>query len=274
MKGFSLVELLVATAVMTILATAGATGLLRGNGMARDAAALQRLQERAVYAMGTLEADIQLAGYFGVARPVATPAITPGLPTAGCEAGHIAALAVAVEILPRFPPACTPNAARARAGTPVLVVRRTSTRTSTADATRWQWLSHSDMPERSALIGDGVLPPGTNLAQGRSELRNLIVHMYYIATGSDGDPATPALRVRSLTAVAGQPGFIDTEVMPGVENIHAQLLPGAEDPHALRITLDLLAEASEQTVGHPLARQSHTRLFALRNVASARPLPW
>ena len=274
MKGFSLVELLVATAVMAILATAGVTGLLRGNGMARDTAALQRLQERTVYAMGTLEADIQMAGYFGLAQPGATASITPGAPASGCEAEQLAALATFVEILPQFSSACAPTTARSRPGTAVLVVRRASTRTSTPDAMRWQWFSRSDMPERSVLIGDGVLPPGTTLAPGRTELRNLVVHMYYIATSSDGDPNTPALRVRSLTAIAGRPGFIDTEVMPGVENFHAQLLPDANDPQALRVTLDLQQETSERQATGPTTRLSHSRLFALRNVTAGRPLSW
>ncbi len=64
------------------------------------------------------------------------------------------------------------------------------------------------------------------------ERRDLLLRVYYVARAADGDAATPALRMKSLTSVAGQPAFVDTEVMPGVEALQAQLLPDAMAPRA------------------------------------------
>jgi hypothetical protein len=91
--------------------------------------------------------------------------------------------------------------------------------------------------------------------------------------------------MKSLTRVAGQPRFVDTEVMPGVEGLDVALgvrdlaatpeggiryVPaGAAVPAApvvaVRVTLRLRATESAQMLRHLTV----TRTFALRNAEAA-----
>ena len=69
--GFSLVELMVATAVGGIV-TAGAFAMLARARASWAAAQMEnRLHERAQYVFATLETELQMAGYFAGARPAA-----------------------------------------------------------------------------------------------------------------------------------------------------------------------------------------------------------
>ena len=45
---------------------------------------------------------------------------------------------------------------------------------------------------------------------------------YYVSRDSVGNAGLPALRVKSLTSVGGAPQFVDTEVMPAVEDLQVQ----------------------------------------------------
>src|SRR6187455_1832594 len=80
MRGFTLVELLIATGLLGAIAAAGLGGLLQASKAARHISAEQTTQERAEYALATLEADIQMAGYFGFGTPTpdtAMPQVPP-----------------------------------------------------------------------------------------------------------------------------------------------------------------------------------------------------
>lgn len=72
------------------------------------------------------------------------------------------------------------------------------------------------------VLADGMLPPRAVLTAGKLELHDLVTRFYYIATDSDGSPGAPALRVKTLSSVAGHPTFIDTEVMSGVEDLQVE----------------------------------------------------
>lgn len=265
MRGFSLVELLVATAVLAVVTAAGITGLLRANALARDAAVQLRLQERATYAMGTLEADLQMAGFFGLGRPFAGIAAELRSAASACGPDLPGELLRAVQVLPAYTLACGAAAGGAAPQTPVLLIRRASARESAPDAGRWQWLGRADLPAGSRLILDNALPEGMQLVAGRADLRNLVVRAYYIARGSDGDPRTPSLRVKSLTSVRGQPAFIDTEVMPGVQSMQVSLFPDAQNPDTVRLALELREEPTERRTSGPSAQRLFSRQFALRN---------
>lgn len=267
MRGFSLVELLVATAVLALVCAAGVAGVVRTQALARDAAIQLRLQERATYAMGTLETDLQMAGYFGLARPGA--ALRADLRSAGSSCGPDLPgdLVQAIQVLPAYTLACAPAAGGPALQQPVLLIRRVSLHESVPDQGRWQWLGRADLPAASRLIRGGELPAGLLLDPGRAELRDLAVRAYYVARGSDGDPRTPALRVKSLTSVRGQPAFIDTEVMPGVQSMRISLLPDARSPDTVQVELALQEDSTERRAGAAPARQLFRRQFALRNVS-------
>jgi hypothetical protein len=98
------------------------------------------------------------------------------------------------------------------------------------------------------------------------ERRDLLLRVYYVSRTADGDPATPALRMKSLTAVAGAPAFIDTEVMPGVEDLHVELFPDPASPQRAAVTLALRSDSAELRGGAP-QRLRLSRHYVLRNAS-------
>ncbi len=256
-----LVELLIATAVLAVLVAAGLAGLLQGGLAGRESAARQRVQERALYALATLESDLQMAGYFGLATPAVITEL-PDVPDARhCDVALLRDLRRAIEILPRYTLQCSAAAGGALSDSPVVVVRRASAQTAEPLAGRWQWLARPSAREPGRLLHDGALPAGVVLQPGRTELRNLVVRAYYLARGSDGDPDTPSLRVKSLTRVGGHPAFIDTEVMPGVYSM--QITPQPAQRSAM-----FLVELGVRAEDAPRARIRVSRTLAVRNASS------
>jgi hypothetical protein len=258
--GLTLVELLVA---MTLVATMTAGGLVayaRANATWRAQAADQRRLERAQYVFGTLEPDLQMAGYFAAARPdspLPEAAIPPSV--RHCGAALIARIDRAVERLATLPARCVASA-MLLAGSDVLVVRRVSAHASAARAGRAQWITTLDPQPRGELAWNGQLPPGMQ----DPELRELVVRIYYVARSADGDAGTPALRVKTLTEIAGAPAFVDTEVMPGVESLRMELLP-PDTPQSVRLTLRVRADAADVDLPDARRALSLTRQFTLRN---------
>jgi prepilin-type N-terminal cleavage/methylation domain-containing protein len=257
--GFTLVEILVAMALVATLTTAGLAALARANGTWRAQAADQRRYERAQYVFGTFEPELQMAGFFGPPGPPSPlPAAAVPVPVLSCGADIIGRLDQPVARLATLPPACVARGALAT-GSDVLVVRRASAQVSPPRAGRAQWLIPRQGPGR--VLWDGQVPSDIP----NPELRDLIVRIYYVARTADGDPHTPALRVKTLTEVAGAPAFIDTEVMPGVEFLQAQLLP-AGTTRSVRIALRIRADDGEERAQDARRTLSVTRHFTLRNV--------
>jgi hypothetical protein len=149
-----------------------------------------------------------------------------------------------------------------------LLVRRASARLAEAGTGRLRWLSCLDITCNSGLLSGDATPP-VAATPPRAELRDLIVRIFYVARAADGDAATPALRVKSLSAISGAPAFIDTEVMPGVEDLQITLLPDADTPRTVQVTLDVRADAGDQRLGEPLRHLKVTRQYALRNAPAA-----
>jgi hypothetical protein len=205
-SGHSLPELLVALLLFAL--GAAAAGRLHASARALYGLAAQRgsLNERAQFVLGVLEPELQMAGFPGgaaAAPRLADP--TPPLPVA-CGAALVTRLDVGIEATDgRYPLPCAPSGGGVVAGTDHLTVRRASARVVAADVGRLQY--------------DG--------APGGAERRDLLVRSYYVARAADGEAGatrpTPALRVKSLSSIAGRPTFIDTEVMPGVEDLQVEI---------------------------------------------------
>jgi len=258
--GLTLVELLVA---MTLVATMTAGGLVayaRANVVWRAQSADQRRLERAQYVFGTLEPDMQMAGYFAAVRPATSlPEATIPPSVRQCGARLIARIDVAVERLVSLPARCVASATLL-AGSDVLVLRRASAHASAARAGRAQWITTIDPEPRGELVWDGQNPSGVE----DPERRDLVIRIYYVARSADGDAGTPALRVKTLTEIAGTPAFIDTEVMPGVESLRMELLP-PDAPRSVRLTVRIRADAADVDLPDARRALSHTRQFTLRN---------
>ncbi|MFO1502190.1 MAG: prepilin-type N-terminal cleavage/methylation domain-containing protein [Steroidobacteraceae bacterium] len=264
--GFTLVELLVAMTLVATLTAGGLAAYARANATWHSQAADQRRHERAQYVFGTLEPDLQMAGYFGPARPAA-PLPAAALPAAvrACGIDAIAPLHRAVERFAAPPPACV-SPASVLAGSDALLIRRASAQVAAPHAGRAQWLTAGETPPAGALLWDGQIPP----AAPGAELRDLVVRIYYVARSADGDSGSPALRVKTLSEVAGAPAFIDTEVMPGVESLQVELLPPTA-PRSVRVSLRVRADAADTAAQDARRTLSLTRHFTLRNALPDAP---
>jgi hypothetical protein len=265
--GFTLVETLVAAALsLTTLAGTLTAWFHLQRGYASSQVE-QRLHERAQYVFATLEPELQMAGFLGLGRTL--PEISAdALPASArrCGDGLVTNLARAIEYSDnRFALPCAAEGRGAVNATDTLMVRRASARAADPTPGRAQVLGTVLSPVSRTLIWDGRLPGGTALLPSSTELRDLIVRSYYVARSADGDRYTPALRVKSLTAIAGSPAFIDTEVMAGIEDLQVTLSPPVGAPRSVEVTLGVRADAADTRAGDPLARRRFTRHFTMRN---------
>ena len=242
-----------------------------------------RLQEIARYAMSVVEADVRMAGFWGLTNrgesitanaSLAFPAkcggtawLTPALLYVdGSNNAYLSA------------PDCAAGYGGAQSGADVLIVRRASAerltpqRPTVAITDRDRVLvvtSHSGgqlfVP---ASIGNRI-PAGYATADvagaaPQADTRALLVDAYYVSAGSSVSPAYPALRRKTLTA---GPDIIDEEVIAGVEDLQFQVgmdtngdrdadtfvnpgpAPAGARPVSVRVWLRVRAEEREASVG-------------------------
>jgi prepilin-type N-terminal cleavage/methylation domain-containing protein len=263
-RGATLIELLVSMALLATLTAGGLAAYARINSSYHAASVEQRLQQRTQYTLATLEPELQMAGYFAGAAPIEL--IERDLPTAvrSCGVQLLTHLDMPVERSTALPRGCDARTGL-KPGTQILIVRRLSAHTAPPRAGRAQWLSQDKAMRTGQLLWDGSIPAGTT---ANAELRDLIVRAYYVSRSADGDAATPALRVKSLTEVAGKPAFVDTEVMPGVEDLQISLQP-TDAPRTVRLTLQLRSDAGDLRAGEPPRHLFITRHFTVRNAVQS-----
>ena len=258
--GLSLVELLVALAIGSVLIVGAVTVYSNSRSTYAVNESIARLQERGRYVMSVVEPDIELAGYYGFTnlpdtlrlvngaapsnvlatapqlrqRPIppmpAVPIAAPGLPASAQSCGTNFAVDVLTpvqgsndefELGPDRTGACDAFGSGAAADTDTLTLRRASAEPADdAEAGRLQ-IYASRLRSRTAqqLFADGVSPGAVD---ADNDIYDLIVRAYYVSGDSVENPGLPALRVKSLTSVAGNPAFVDNEVMPGVEDLQVQ----------------------------------------------------
>lgn len=250
LRAFTLVEVLIALALGTLVIAAVLGYHAQGRAALQSSEALALIGEQARYAFATLEADLQMAGYYGLgttgddfrflqtgdvaaastasALRQGSPALA-GLPATAQSCGRQFAVDLATPIEASnnhyatgqaATAACNPHPPGATSDT--LTIRRAATGTASAEAGRLQLLVDRSDPLLRFVLADGMLPPTAVLTAGQLELHDLVTRFYYIATDSDGSPGTPALRVKTLGRVAGRPTFIDTEVMSGIEDLQIE----------------------------------------------------
>jgi type IV pilus assembly protein PilW len=253
-RGLSLVELLVALAIGSILIVGAVYVFSRGRTTYAVNESVARLQENARYVLSVVEPDIELAGYYGFTnspdtirfvsgaspgivhavaaqmreRPI--PAAAP-VPVANLPSGaHDCGVNFAVDVLtpvqgsndsyamgPGAGASCAPYGAGAVANTDTLTIRRVETATAAPANDRLQVYA-SRLRSRSAqlLFVDGNAPGPVD---ADNEIHNLVVRAYYLSRDAVDRPGMPSLRVKSLSANAQ---FEEAEVMPGVEDFQVQ----------------------------------------------------
>jgi len=262
-RGIGLVELLLALALGSVVLLGSLRLVLLGRSHHHDQQALQRLHERARFTLSALEADLQLAGYFGL-QPAAQLDLgaVPGSVATSCGAGFAQQLFAPVVVAASWPLACPAGGGGVIPGSSILVIRRASAQPAAAEAGRLQLQTSLAQPALGRLLLDGSGSTGPD-----RELRDLKVQVYYLARTADGGtPGVTALRVKALTRVDGQPAFVDTEVAPGVTRFNARLIPQPGTAQATALELDLSWQASVPDRPGQLQTLSLTRRHALRNL--------
>jgi hypothetical protein len=268
MRGATLIELLVAMTLAGLAIAGALTGFSQLQRAWRDADIQGRLHERAQYAMATLEPELQMAGYYGLgALPEFSD--TASLPAGATMCGDPLLLQLdrPVEVHAAWRLPCPAQGRGALPGNSVLIVRRVSVEPSAGPPGPLR-VQGSVIPELRRIVWPGfpalqpaAPPPGT-------EWRDLFVRIYYVSRGSDGDEATPALRVKSLTAIAGQPAFIDTEVMSGVQEMQVQLLPFETSAQSVRVRLRVQIDRADTRAGETVPALTIQRRFSVRNATA------
>jgi type IV pilus assembly protein PilW len=221
--GFTLVELLIAITLSTLLLGAALSAFAAASRSYREAEELARLQERASYALSVLEPEVQLAGYGGLHALAGLPWSSP-LPTEADRCGILGSPPLtAIRIhAGRYGLHCEAQGGGPFATADVLSIVRASGRLIETTDPGPKVLTSRAATEPSRVIGNGAAPMNVALAPGRSELRSLLAMSFYLARRSDGATAaadSPALRVKELITIAGSPAMRDTEVLPGVEDL-------------------------------------------------------
>lgn len=258
--GVSLIELLVALAISSLLIAGAVTLYSQSRSTYQANTSIARLQEQGRYVLSALELDIELAGFYGFTnaadgiqlvtsgdpgRVVATASRmrqtaireseSPPAPVANLPPGaHACGINFAVDVLTpiqgsngafvlgpsRDPGECKPYGSGARAEADTLTVRYADPRDATPEAGRIQIYASRLRSRTSHLLFADGNVPGVENSDNRTH--NLIVRTYYISRDSVGRADFPALRMKTLSSTAGRAVFAEDEVMAGVEDLQVQ----------------------------------------------------
>lgn len=258
-RGLSMIELLVALAIGSILIAGAVFVYSQTRSAYAVSETLARLQENARYAMSVVEADLQLAGYYGfsnspedlnfisggslasptpASRMTRTSAALTGLDASAQTCGNNFAVNVMQTVegsensYGLTAGTCNALGGGYRATTDRLTIRRSSIEPVDATAGRVQMLANRLSSTNQYLFDDGVVPSTPEEKADLIEVRDLVVRSYYISLNSDSLPNVPALRLKALVSGAGGPSFsgtdaltglpADMEVMSGVEDLQIQ----------------------------------------------------
>ncbi len=227
--GITLVELLVALTISSFLIAGAMNIYADGRHAFAINESIARVQETAQFAMDTLEADLRMAGNWGLlsqATAIDGRAL-PGnsnprfLPVPGaCGINWALDLSSPVaghNNLYGLP--CTAlGSGGAMPDSDTMTVRRTTRATTEPESGKLQIQSTRI---QGWVFADGATP--TDFTSGESETHNLLVHSYYVAQSSRLLPGVPTLRRKTLVGGTSGPRVVDQEVIPGVENLQLQL---------------------------------------------------
>ena len=253
-RGVSLTELLVSLAISSMLLLGVFASAQQFRQAAQAAENLHKLEEKARFVLDLLRADIRSAGYWGLHADSAAIRLGAGA-TARCGGADATDWALRLDhsvaagndewTLP-----CPPYRNRRQPGTDLLEIRRADLSTSGADARKLQVLSS----RREAVVFAASTPP---TLEGRTELRDLVVHAWYVSARSSHDSGTPSLRRKTL--ISGKL-LRDEEILSGVEDLQVRLAvdtdgdgladrvmdPGSPEPVvAVRFWVLLRSDATE-----------------------------
>ena len=266
--GAGLAEVILALAIAAIAIAAAVTLYAKAADAIEAADTSGRMQDVARYAMTTLETDVRMAGFWGLAGPATSVAENPslGFPAkCGGKAWVIDTAHYVAGVNDSFlaVSACPAGGGGHRPGTDVLVVRRAQSSrilpqsATVAAAHRSRVLIESSRLAAELFVPQDIantIPPGFATADiageaPSAETRPFSVNAYYVSVDSSASPGCPALRRKSL--VAG-PDIRDEEVVACVEDL--QLLFGVDSD----------GDADADTYAAPGAEPAGARIVSVR----------
>jgi len=239
-RGLTMVELLIGLAISSfiIVGTVFVYSQSRTTYTINDTQA--RLQEYGRYAIGVLEPDLQLAGYYGFSNnpsdlryyaagseyPVSQLEQADTAVVTTPEAIHSCGNNFVIDLLATVQGTnnkyvTNKTECDATGGyvdkTDTLTIRRASTaKLTTADATHIQLYINVLKRSNQYIFNADKAPDDTDNFR---EIRDLIVRKYYVSPASDGRDNLPSLRRKYL---APGPKIADEEIMSGVEDMQIQ----------------------------------------------------
>lgn len=262
-SGLSMIELLVALAIGSFLII-GAVTLQSQSRRNFDVNEQQaRVQENARYVIAVVEPELQLAGVYGYSQDpnavqwdnpggIPTPPsdlrlddpAAPGIPASLTECGDNFAVDVLGTVTALNDDedwdtglACDAEGGGRAEDTDVLILRHTAPGRVDPDSSKLQVYSERVSAQSNTRLFVSDVAPGS-LEDGLREVRDMVVQAYYISNDSDGRPGMPSLRMKMLSSVGGAPGFIDQEILRGVEDLQVQfgvdpgdILEGDDEPY-------------------------------------------
>jgi type IV pilus assembly protein PilW len=241
-RGLTLIELLVGLTIssLIIVGTVFVYSQSRTTYSLNDRAA--RLQEYGRYALSVMEPDLQLAGYFGYSNnpsdlrymdggneyPVSQLEQADPQKVAAPAAIHTCGNNFAIDLIATVQGSNGTYATDAsdcqaqgeyQTGTDTLTIRRAATDSVTATKTKLQ-LYVTELKRANQFIFASDTAPGP--IDAHRQVRDLVMHTYYVDKKSDGSDTTPSLRRKVLSTDGTQPVVTDEEVLPGVEDMQVQ----------------------------------------------------
>ncbi len=247
-RGLSLIELMIAMAI-GLLVVAGALAVQqRCRAALRTVETVARLQEVARLALDVLETDVRMANYWGLHNR-ADYVVNRGQPPGALPAPFSATQGVRIDLCggsgshwairldehlggsnDRYGLTC-PAVGTASPVSDTLVVRRAADVSPSTLAANRIHLQSTRTAGGLFVATSGCtnprnaacLPPPFDPATSQS--RELVVHAYYVSTGSSLRPDLPALRRKSfgnVDAAAAADAISDEELAPGVEDLQVR----------------------------------------------------
>jgi type IV pilus assembly protein PilW len=229
-SGLTLVELMVALAISSILVIGATTIYMQGRTTFRVNQSVARLHEDARFVLDTLEPDIRMAGYFGLrsraervqghAGPLSP--VPAALAVAG-DCGVNWSINIENEVEGDNNSygwnGCAPFGAGAAPDTDTLIVRRVAEDPDIAAAAGTLYIQSARFRD-SELFAGPTVPPG--FPNESTATHRLIANGYYVSRSSDADAQMPSLRVKALVGSSTGPKITDTQILRGVEDIQIQ----------------------------------------------------
>ena len=226
-RGLSLIELMVALAIGTLLIAGAVTVYMQSRNTYRTNDIASRMQEVGRYALDVMAPDVRLAGFWGLTNRPDSFTNTAGAITGDCGADWTVNVAVPIEGRDAEDTGGGGyNLACARATginkvtwADVLIVRRASVDTTALQDKRVQVQSNR---ETATLISNGVRP-STYGPGAQSETHDLIVGAYYVGEGPTVNGIRQfSLRRQTLVGGGAGPSIRDDEIIPGVQDLQVQ----------------------------------------------------